>query len=745
MNTPLQIAVIVVSLALTAAGVALLTRAAASIVQVVRLGERDSSRTGSPGARTTTLVREFLGHTRMARLPVVAVAHWFTMVGFGFLFFTLVTAYGQIFDPHFTLWLVGAFPPYEWVAEGLSVIGTVGILTLIGVRQKHHPRREGRYSRFFGSNFAQAYFVELVILGVMICILLLRSLEYALDTEHANALHYPFGQILGSAFGGLSAGTLENLIVLIAGIKIVISMTWAVTIGLNTTMGVAWHRFLAFPNIWFKRNPAPTRVGTSTTGLGPLQPISIKGQVLDFENVDELDEDAALGVGAVEKFTWKGLLDFSTCTECGRCQSQCPAWNTDKPLSPKLLILALRDHLHAKAPWLLASEEARKDEALKDAAALAGRPLIGDTGYTLEDPLSAYNAEFGVIDPDVLWSCVTCGACVEQCPVDIEHVDHIVDMRRYQVLIESAFPNELNGLFKNLEKNGNPWGLKPRLRMDWAKGLSFEIKQVGVDIEDLTEVEYLFWVGCAGAYEDRQKKTSAAIAELLNQAGVEFAVLGDGESCTGDSARRSGNEFLFQQLAMQNVETLNESKAQKIVVSCAHCFNTIQNEYPQLGGNYEVVHHTQLLNRLVRDRKLTPVAPIEGGSTSTATYHDPCYIGRHNGIYEPPRELIGSLPGIELKEMPRNQERAFCCGAGGARMWMEEKIGKRINLTRTEEAVATGADTIAVGCPFCRVMLSDGLTAKQSEGAAREEVQVLDVAQMLLAAVQRGKEPEAVE
>ncbi|GLY27030.1 heterodisulfide reductase-related iron-sulfur binding cluster [Kineosporia sp. NBRC 101731] len=742
MNTPLQIAVIVVSIAMTAAGIALLARAANRFVQVIRLGEPDRSRSDDPVARTTTLVREFLGHTRMARLPIVAIAHWFTMVGFGLLFTTLVTAYGQIFDPHTTLWLIGTFPPYEWVAEGITVIGLAGILLLIAVRQKHHPRSEGRSSRFFGSGFWQAYFVEAVILGVLVCVLLLRSLEYALNP---SGLHFPFGQILGRAFEGLSEGTLENLIVLVAGIKIAISMSWAITIGLNNTMGVAWHRFLAFPNIWFKRNATPTRVNDSTTSLGPLQPISIKGQVLDFENVDELDETAALGVGVVENFTWKGLLDFSTCTECGRCQSQCPAWNTDKPLSPKMLIMSLRDHAYAKAPWLLASEEARQNadssEVLKAAQPLAGRPLIGDTGYELDNPLGAYNAEGGVIDPDVLWSCVTCGACVEQCPVDIEHVDHIVDMRRYQVLIESAFPNELNGLFKNLEKNGNPWGLKPRLRMDWAKGLSFEVKQVGGDIEDLTEVEYLFWVGCAGAYEDRQKKTTIAIAELLNEAGVEFAVLGDGEACTGDSARRSGNEFLFQQLAMQNVEVLNESKAQKIVVSCAHCFNTIQNEYPQLGGNYEVVHHTQLLNRLVREKRLTPVAPIDGGSTSTATYHDPCYIGRHNGIYEPPRELIGSLPGVELREMPRNQERSFCCGAGGARMWMEEKLGKRINLTRTEEAVATGADTIAVGCPFCRVMLSDGLTAQQSEGAAREEVQVLDVAQMLLAAVQRGKAP----
>jgi Fe-S oxidoreductase len=795
MNSVLQIVAIVVSVAMTLAGSALLARAAAYFYRVITLGEPDPRRTNAPTARTLTLVKEFLGHTRMARLPIVAIAHWFTMLGFGFLFFTLVTAYGQLFDPEFGLWIVGNWPPYEWIAEGLTLLGLVGIITLISIRQLHHPRREGRYSRFTGSTFWQAYYVEYTILGVMICIALLRSLEYAIDTEHQNGAHYPVGQLLGSAFTGTSHGALENLIVLVAAIKIVISMAWAITIGLNNTMGVAWHRFLAFPNIWFKRNPTAIRTGSSTTSLGPLQPISIKGEILDFENIEDLDEDAALGVGAVEKFTWKGLLDFSTCTECGRCQSQCPAWNTDKPLSPKMLILSLRDHAYAKAPWLLASEEARKTAeaaaagsdadgttGLQPARLAADLPLIGDTGYDVENPLSAYGSAGAVIDPDVLWSCVTCGACVEQCPVDIEHVDHIVDMRRYQVLIESAFPNELNGLFKNLEKNSNPWGMAPRLRMDWAKNLPFEIKQVGNDIEDLSEVEYLFWVGCAGAYEDRQKKTTQAIAELLHTAGVEFAVLGDGEACTGDSARRSGNEFLFQQLAMQNVEVLNEMKATKIVVSCAHCFNTLSNEYPQLGGNYEVVHHTQLLNRLVRDKKLTPMAPVDrapatdaevtpvpatdaevtpvpatgadatpvpvasaqssdvaGEKPATVTYHDPCYIGRHNGIYEPPRELIGSLPGLTLKEMPRNQERSFCCGAGGARMWMEEKIGKRINLTRTEEALATGADTIAVGCPFCRVMLSDGLTSKQADGAAREEVQVLDVAQLLLAAVQRGK------
>jgi Fe-S oxidoreductase len=346
----------------------------------------------------------------------------------------------------------------------------------------------------------------------------------------------------------------------------------------------------------------------------------------------------------------------------------------------------------------------------------------------------------------VLWSCTTCGACVQQCPVDIEHVDHIVDMRRYQVLIESSFPTELNQLFKGLENKGNPWNMSPNARMDWAKDLPFEVKQVGADIEDLDEVDWLFWVGCAGAYEDRAKKTTRAVAELLDLAGVSFGVLGDGETCTGDPARRAGNEFVFQQLAMQNAEVLKETKAKKVVSTCAHCFNTLKNEYAEFGVELEVVHHTQLLNRLVREGRLTPVAQNGNGNghRRPITYHDPCYIGRHNQVYTPPRELLDVIPGAELREMPRNSERSFCCGAGGARMWMEEKIGERINNNRTAEAVATGADQIAVACPFCRVMLSDGLTSLQAGGNAREEVEVLDVAQMLLAAVKRDPDPDAV-
>ena len=733
----MQVVAIVIVLAATVVGVALFTRTVVGFVGTFGIGQPDHRCTNAPLSRSLTLLREFAGHTRMARLPVVAVAHWFVMVSFGVLFFSLVTAYGQLFDPHFVLPLIGHFAPFEWLTESIAWLSLVGILVLIGIRQKNHPRSAagegGRRSRFFGSTWWQAYYVEATILGVVLCVLALRGLEYALAGEEASALHFPLTFFIGKALAGTSVAALEGAIIAVALLKILISMGWFIVVALQPTMGVAWHRFFAFPNIWLKRH------ADGRTSLGALQPISLKGEPVDFENIDELDEDAALGVGKVEDFTWKGLLDFSTCTECGRCQSQCPAWNTDKPLSPKLLVMALRDHAHAQAPYLKAADAAQ-------------RPLVGATGYDVTAPTGAYNplgaAELGVIDPDVLWGCTTCGACVEQCPVDIEHVDHIVDMRRYQVLIESAFPTELGGMFKKLEQNENPWGMSARLRLDWAKGLPFEVKQVGTDVESLSEVEYLFWVGCAGAFEDRAKKTTRAVAELLNTAGVTFAVLGDGEACTGDPARRAGNEFLFQTLAQANVETLNGVGATKIVVTCAHCFNTLSNEYPQLGGRFEVVHHTQLLNQLVRDKRLVPIAPPAGAASAkdggtalgtAVTYHDPCYLGRHNGVYAPPRELIGALPGVELREMPRNSERSFCCGAGGARMWMEERVGTRINANRTAEAVATGAQKIAIGCPFCRVMLSDGLAAQQDEGTAGADIEVVDVAQMLLAAVNRGK------
>jgi len=327
---------------------------------------------------------------------------------------------------------------------------------------------------------------------------------------------------------------------------------------------------------------------------------------------------------------------------------------------------------------------------------------------------------------------------VEQCPVDIEHIDHIMDMRRHQVLIESAFPSEAGVMLRNLENKGNPWGMNDSARLDWTKDLGFEVPVVGDDADKVPDdVDYLFWVGCAGALEDRSKKTTQAVAELLHTAGVKFMVLGPGESCSGDPARRLGNEFVFQMLAQQNVERLNEAGVRRIVATCPHCFNTLAREYPQLGGHYEVIHHTQLLARLVEEGRLTPVTPVEG----LVTYHDPCYLGRHNKVYTPPRDVLATVPGMRSQEMHRCRERGFCCGAGGARMWMEERIGKRVNVERVDEALALDPDVVSTACPFCLVMLGDAVTAKKQEGAAREDVEVVDVAQLLVRSV---REPAAV-
>ncbi|GGN37704.1 Fe-S oxidoreductase [Streptomyces kronopolitis] len=743
----MQLAAIIVSLVLIAVAVALFGRALLQIYRQMRLGQPvpAGTRTDAPAQRTVTVAKEFLGHTRMNRWGVVGVAHWFVAVGFLTLLLTIVNAIGQLFQADWLLPVIGTWLPWEMFVEAMGTATTLGIIALIVIRQLSRPGAAGRKSRFAGSNIGQAYFVEAVILIVGVCIMTLRALEGAQHgVDHYEAayfLSYP----LVAALKGLGLGTLQNLTYFFAGLKIATSFIWMITVSLKTDMGVAWHRFLAFPNIWFKRE------ADGAVALGALQPMTTGGKPIDFEDPGEDDQ---FGVSQVEHFSWKGLLDFSTCTECGRCQSQCPAWNTGKPLSPKLLIMSLRDHAHAKAPYLLAG--GGKDEEGNEKASaeqLAGVPASALA--EAERPLIGTLEENGVIDPDVLWSCTTCGACVEQCPVDIEHIDHIVDMRRYQVMIESSFPSEAGTMLKNLEKKGNPWGLAKKQRLAWTKEVDFEVPVVGQDIEDLTEVEYLYWVGCAGALEDRAKKTTKAFAELLHIAGVKFAIMGGDEKCTGDSPRRLGNEFLFQQLGAENVATLNAAfgeddedestkkpkASKKIVATCPHCFNTIANEYPQLGGEYEVIHHTQLLQHLVDEGKLTPVTPVEG----LITYHDPCYLGRHNKVYTPPREIIAKVPGLRNEEMHRHKERGFCCGAGGARMWMEERIGKRINNERVDEALSLNPDIVSTACPFCLVMLTDSVNGKKNDGKAKESIQVVDVAQLLLDSVKTPVDPAGDE
>ncbi|MFB4423425.1 (Fe-S)-binding protein [Streptomyces sp. QL37] len=739
----MQLAAIIVSLVLIVVGVALFARALLQIYTFMRLGQNvpAGTRTDEPVQRTVTVAKEFLGHTRMNRWGIVGVAHWFVAVGFFSLLLTIVNAIGQLFQADWLLPIIGEWAPYNVFVEFIGTMTVLGIVVLIVIRQLSRPDRPGRKSRFAGSNFGQAYFVEAVILIVGVCIFMLHALEGAQHHVSGYEASFFISYPVVSWFEGMDISTLQNLTYFFAALKIATSFIWMITVALKTDMGVAWHRFLAFPNIWFKRN------ADGAVSLGALLPMTSGGKEIDWEDPGE---DDTFGVSQVEQFSWKGILDFSTCTECGRCQSQCPAWNTGKPLSPKLLIMSLRDHAHAKAPYLLAGggkdmegNEKATEEQLKDvpAAALAEaeRPLIG----TAE--------ENGVIDPDVLWSCTTCGACVEQCPVDIEHIDHIVDMRRYQVMIESAFPSEAGTMLKNLEKKGNPWGLAKKQRVEWTKEVDFEVPIVGKDVEDLSEIDYLYWVGCAGALEDRAKKTTKAFAELLHIAGVKFAIMGGDEKCTGDSARRLGNEPLFQQLGQENVAMLNMAfgeddeddstkkakSAKKIVATCPHCFNTIANEYPQLGGEYEVIHHTQLLQHLVDEGKLIPVTPVEG----LITYHDPCYLGRHNKIYTPPREIIAKVPGLRNEEMHRHKERGFCCGAGGARMWMEERIGKRINNERVDEALSLNPDIVSTACPFCLVMLTDSVNGKKNDGKAKESVQVVDVSQLLLESVKTPADP----
>jgi Fe-S oxidoreductase len=654
-----------------------------------------------PGRDAEVQASEVFGQRKLLKWSVPGVAHFLTFWGFIILILTIIEAYGDLFSRTFAIPGIGHWAWVGFLEDLFAVAVLVGIATFAIIRLRTSPKREGRKSRFDGSHTGAAWLVLALIFLVIATLLIYRGAQT--NTGDFPYAHGAFAsQIVGHWLHPLGVGAnkaLETTFIL---------LQLAVILGFGVFVTYSKHLHIAIAplNVLFSRRP---------NGLGALQPMRSGGKVLDFEEADP-DTDI-FGRGKIEDFTWKGMLDMATCTECGRCQSQCPAWITDKPLSPKMLILDLRDHAFAKAPYLLAgSDEAR--EKLPDAVkAEAERPLVGN------------EAANGVIDPDVLWSCTNCGACVEECPVDIEHIDHISDMRRHQVLIESAFPTEASSMLKNLENKGDPWGMGEARRLEWAEGLDFEVPVVDAVIGP--DVEYLFWVGCAGALEDRARKTTRAIAELLHTAGVSFAVLGPAETCTGDPARRIGNEFVYSMLAEQNIATLNEVGARKIVASCPHCFNTLAKEYPQLGGNYEVIHHTQLLARLVEEGKLTPVTPVE----EKITYHDPCFLGRHNRIFTAPREIMERVPGVQAQEMHRCKERGFCCGAGGARMWMEERIGKRINTERIDEALSTNPDTISTGCPYCLVMLGDAVSAKRSSGEAAESLEVVDVAQILVRSV----------
>ena len=423
-----------------------------------------------------------------------------------------------------------------------------------------------------------------------------------------------------------------------------------------------------------------------------------KGAMKPVPNLMEVDDIDVIGASAISEFTWKQLFDTDACTVCGRCTSVCPANITGKPLDPREMVLKTGEVMAA-----------------------SGRPVVSPPVGLAPGIVIEGDSVFERVTPEEVWSCTTCKACDEICPVNIEILDKILDMRRYLSLMESNFPSELGKAYMAMENQGNPWGMGQQNRADWTKKLDFDVPVLGEDGVD--HAEYLWFVGCAGSFDDRNQNVTVSLAKLLHEAGIDFAILGPRETCNGDPARRSGNEYLWQQLALQNIETFDDLGVKKVITQCPHCFNTLANEYPQMGGEYEVVHHTQVLAELLAQRRITPA----GGAAKRVTYHDPCYLGRHNDIYLAPREVVAASGEVDMVEMPRHGTRGLCCGAGGARFWLEEHTGKKVNIERAEEALATGATEIAVSCPYCFVMIDDGV----KELGRGDEVRVRDLAQLL--------------
>ena len=618
------------------------------------------SRSGDVERRIGNEATIVLGQRKLLQRLGPGLIHAFIFWGFLVLAPTILIALIGFADKHSTLPWLGHQGWFAFLADIFATLVVIGCAAAAWIRKVQRPER------FKGSHLGEADLILALIATIATTLLLWQACRIALGLNEWPPSAAPVSDLLSHLFGHNSATrVLERVFVYLHVGTILFFLAYL-------PRSKHLHILSAAFNVWFGR-----------TGPGG------KLETLRFDDPDVPEDEIRFGAGTAADLNFKQVLDTFSCTECGRCQDACPAFATGKTLSPKLVIMGLRDQLFADGGALVTSR-AGGGEAPELASLVPG-----------------------AVPEDSVWDCVTCGACVQACPVSIEHVDHIVDLRRHLVMVESSFPPESEPMLRDVERAGNPWGKAQSERADWAAELGIKVLEPGDPAP-----EYLYWVGCATSFDDRARRTAEATAKLLRRAGVEFAILGPREACTGDPARRIGNEYVFQAYAEQNVETLNEAGVRKIVTGCPHCFNTLGNEYPDFGGNYEVVHHSELLARLVADGRLKP----ERDHGLNITYHDSCYLARHNDVLAPPRELVAAVG--EPVEMERHGKQTFCCGAGGAHMWMEERA-KPINENRVREAAGTGAQTLAVACPFCTVMLDDGV---QSAGA---EMRVADVATLL--------------
>ncbi len=665
-------------------------------------GLRRETRTDRPAERTAAILRFGLGQRRMVDPEELrpGLMHVVIFAAFLVLAIRTVTLFGAGFSLGFHLPLLAPDSP---LGRGYGFVKDVMVLAALvaagGFLWRRLVTRPDRVTRSWEGN---------LILGFIVVLMLTdmafdgsqQILGDALGEQARSGSVLPVpprfdglapaGSLAAMAFHGL--GIAPGATDAIGGAAYFLHLV-VILVFLNfLPYGKHFHIITALPNVYFQR-------------LGPAgAPASSTAHSAALRKLDLEDENASFGTQTVKDLSWKEALDVYSCTECGRCQTHCPTYVTGKPLSHKEVNRAVKHHLIRMAPELTRLARA-KDQAEREAVASRLPPITA------------------VVPPETIWACTTCGWCETACPVFIENVPRLVDMRRHQVLVESSFPDEAARIFKGIETQGNPWGIGSNRRTEWCEDLAIP------RASETSDFEYLFFVGCAGAFDDRQKKVSRAIVRILREAGVKFAILGDEETCNGEAARRLGNEYLYQQQAAASIEKLKERGVKKVLTQCPHCFNTIRNEFPQFGGDFEVVHHTELIARLVTDRRLRPQAPGTLAGRKV-TYHDACYLARHNGVTEEPRQALQAVPGVELREMPRNRRQGFCCGAGGGRMWLEEKIGTRVNQNRVLEAartLGTGGGVVATGCPFCLTMVKDGI----AETGQEESLRVMDVAEIV--------------